>query len=404
MLSAQGAEGQTRLTISDAVREAVENNLQLHAERYQLSLAEAQMVTARLRPNPVLSLESDHLDPWTGLSDRAGVGPAEYAIRTDFLLERGDKRAHRMEAARHELEIAQLQLLDRIRSLTFEVQSVAVDVLAAKNNLALARENLVAFEEIVNINQIRFVSGDIAQVELVRTQLASLQMRNAVRRHEIELRNALERLRLLLGHTGPSGGLDVVDDFRNHEFPMQIEGVRELALERRPDYRVARQMQARSLAEVRLQLATRRLDYSIGTEFRRLHQTGNSFGVFISVPIPLFDRNQGELLRARTEQSQAEASLRMVRAEIETEIHTAYTDFNLARELLHSIENEMLHQARQVREVMEFSYRRGEASLVEFLDAQMAFNETAEAYNDARAEYARNLYLLESVSGMSVNP
>ena len=127
-------------------------------------------------------------------------------------------------------------------------------------------------------------------------------------------------------------------------------------------------------------------------------------GFFFSFPVPLFNRNQGEIERARQERRQVEARARALEATIRNEVDNAYQQYATARDLLENIEKDMLGQARQVREITEYSYRRGEASLIELLDAQRAFNDTMQSYNEARAEFARSLFLIDSTSGKAVRP
>jgi cobalt-zinc-cadmium efflux system outer membrane protein len=160
--------------------------------------------------------------------------------------------------------------------------------------------------------------------------------------------------------------------------------------------------QARSVAEIRSQIAQGKVDYTIGAEYRRqqgIAGTGNSLGFFFSAPLPLFNRNQGEIARAREERQQVEARTRALEAGMRNELDAAWQQYETARSLLTRIEGDMLDKARGVLASMEYSYRAGEASLVEFLDAQRAFNDTMQGYNEARAEYARGLYLIDSVTG-----
>jgi cobalt-zinc-cadmium efflux system outer membrane protein len=130
----------------------------------------------------------------------------------------------------------------------------------------------------------------------------------------------------------------------------------------------------------------------------------NSLGIFLSVPIPVFNRNQGEIERASLESQQLQTKAKALQSSIAAEVETAYEQYATSRNMLESLEKEMLQQAEDVRKTTEYSYRRGEASLIEFLDAQRAFNDTLQSYSDARADYARSLYLLDSISGKAVNP
>ena len=135
-----------QVTIEPAVEEALENNLSLLAERSNLPIADARIVTARLRPNPVLSLGGDYLDLLgSGFNERNGAGPSEASARVDFVFERGGKRESRVAVAEQERVGARLQLLNTIRTLMLEAQNACIEVLLAKETLVLAQESLYAF-------------------------------------------------------------------------------------------------------------------------------------------------------------------------------------------------------------------------------------------------------------------
>lgn len=391
------------VTVHQAVQEAMEKNLNLLAERYSLSIADARIVTAGLRPNPVLSLGGDHLDLLgTGYNDINGAGPPEYSIRTDFIWERGQKRRYRVDVAQQEKAVAQLQLLNATRALALDVQNSFIEVLLAKETLALAQRNQESFQRIVQISRERVRAGDLAQVELARTQLAELQFNNAVIQALAKLRIAKQRLQLLMGRLAPSETFDVAGELRREPLPFTPDTLEQQALTQRPDYQALLKSEARSQAEVRLQLAQSKSDFTFGTEYRRqqgLAGTGNSLGFFFSIPLPIFNRNQGEIERARQEQRQLAARIRAIEADIRNELSTAWQQYDAARALLTRIESDMLAQARRVLETMEYSYRSGAASLIEFLDAQRAFNDTMLSYNESRAEYARSLYLIDAAVG-----
>jgi cobalt-zinc-cadmium efflux system outer membrane protein len=129
----------------------------------------------------------------------------------------------------------------------------------------------------------------------------------------------------------------------------------------------------------------------------------NSLGLFLSIPLPVYNRNQGEIERARQEERQTQLRIRGLESAISGEVEAAYQQALTARGLLESVESRMLHHALTVREVTEYSYRRGGATLLGFLDAHKAFGDTMQGHIEARAEYARSLYLLDAVSGKAVS-
>src|SRR5262249_10017810 len=319
----------------------------------------------------------------------------------DFVLERGGKRHARIETAEDAREVSKLQLLNTTRALILDVQNAFVDVLQAKDNLALARENLQAFQSIANVNQQRVQACGLAKGELAGTQVAALQYQSAVRQGESRLRVAATRLQSLMGRAAASPSFDVQGELRRDASPLVFDTIQTEARELRPDLQALRRDEARSQAELRLPIAQGKVDYTVGTEYHREFHNGNAnaMGVFFQTAVPLFNRNQGEIERARQEARQVAARILAMQQSVETEVRNAWTQYSTSRDLLASIENGLLTQAKDVRDTMEYSYRRGEASLVEFLDAQRAFNDARQSYNDARAEYARSLYAIDSIAG-----
>lgn len=396
------------ITIDQAVREALDRNLNLLAEKFNVSIADARIMTAKLRPNPVLTVDGDYLDILGHkFNPDFNIGPREVAGRIDYVFERGGKRERRIEVANLAKSVAELNLLNATRTVIFDVESAFVDVLLAKETLKLAQENLKALNSIVDVNATRVRAGDLAQSELLRSRLAALQFQNQARQAEFKLKAARHRLQLLMGRSMLTHGFDVAGSLRRDAEPLDIGTIRQLAQQHRPDLLAIQRDQARSVADLRSQIAQGKVDYTLGTMYHQQRpNTGpaHSLGIFLSVPIPVFNRNQGEIERASLESQQLQTKAKALQSSIAAEVETAYEQYATSRNMLESLEKEMLQQAEDVRKTTEYSYRRGEASLIEFLDAQRAFNDTLQSYSDARADYARSLYLLDSISGKAVNP
>lgn len=399
-------QAQQRLTLEQAVTEAVNQNMGLLAEKANISIAEARIASAKLRPNPVVSASGDHLDVLgSGFDEFNGGGPPEYTLRTDFPLERGGKRLRRTEVAQLSRTVVELQFQNAVRGLASEIAGLFVDAQQARESLNLARENLKYFQGIVEVNQARLRAGEIAEVELMRSRLAALQQVNVVHEAESRGRAALIMLQTAMGRAAPSLTLEPADELRRDAVVEPREQWRRLALTQRPDLLAARRDLARAGAEVRLQLAQAKVDPVVGTEYRRqqgVNGLSNSLGFFVEVPLPVFNRNQGEIERARQEERQAGYRIRQMETMVAGEVDLAHDRVLTASGMLRNIEGEMLKQAQEVRSVTEFSYRRGNVSLLELLDAQRAYNETLLAFIEARAAYARSLYLLDSTSGRTV--
>ncbi len=405
-LCLQGQTAGPRLTLEQVLSEALSRNLKLIAERFNITIGEARILQSGLKPNPVLSVGGNYLDVLGSGFDpgKSAAGPTEVNARVDYLLERGRKRQERIAVAEAAKAVSQLQLLDSTRTLILDVQNGFTEVLLAKENLNLALVSLDGFNRIVAVNRTRVESGDLARVELVRSEVAALQFRNQVRQSELRLRLAKNRLQTLMGRTVFAADFDVEGALRRDPLLLTQPEILRAALAARPDLDALRRDHARSQADVRLQIAQGKVDYSIGVGYNRQlrvgsGQRGDSLGVFFSLPLPMYNRNQGEIERARQELEQIQARIRGLEQEIAAEAANAFEQYSTAKTLLESIEADMLEQATRVRDVIGFSYRRGEASFVELLDAQRTFNDTMQGLNEARAEYAKSLFLIDSISG-----
>ena len=398
------------LTIEQAVAEAARNNPALLAERLGIPVAETSLITAGLRPNPVVSYSIDHLD-WlgTGYSEANGAGPAETALRIDVPIERGGKREFRLGTAGFGKKIAEARLADSMRKLRLDVTLACIDLMEAKAKLALANDNLQSLQRIVQLNETRLQAGAIAPVELTRSRVAMLQFRAGVKTAELALATARTKLQTLLGRKSGTGSIDVAGEMKATppSQPLDLERIQATALAARPDLQAVRIEQARSQADLRLQIAQGKIDYTVGMEYRRqqgINGRGNSLGFFFSAPLPVFSRNQGEIARVRAEQDQIRKNLAALQSQVSGEVTTAYQEFESARQLMGEIERDLLRPSEEARDTTAYVYRAGASSLMDVLDAQRAFNETMSAYYDAQANYRRAAVRLSSVIGQEDLP
>ena len=404
--AARPAGAQSAFTIDQAVRQAVERNLSLIAGRLNLSVADAAIVTAQLRPNPVLSGGANSLD-WlgTGFNEINGAGPPEYSIRVDVPFERGRKRELRTEVAASAKLVAEAQLADAVRRLKLDVTVAAVDVLEAKAKLRLARENLDTLSRLVELNERRLTSGALPPLEVTRSRVAMLQYRGSVKAAELNLSQARLKMHALLGRQ-PTDSLVDIDDTLGvppAPQPADLDALQAAARSYRPDVRALHDDQARSQSDLRLQLAQGRVDYTIGAEYRRqqgVNGKGNLAGLFFSVPLPVFNRNQGEIARAEAEHEKAGRSVVALETNVASEVASAYEEYETARQLLADMERELLKPAADARAGTAYVYQAGATSLLDVLDAQRAFNETMDTYYTAQAAYRRAEARLALVAGV----
>ena len=396
------------LTIAAAIDEAVQHNLSLLAARSSLTIADAQMVSARLRPNPVASVSADHLDLLgTGFDGANNGGPPEIAVRVDLPLERGGKRDARIAVATAIRSEAEAQFAEAVRTLRQDVTLACIDVMAAQALRALVADTLRTYEGLVRVNKARVVAGSIPGFEAMRSEVAMLQFRATVVRADLDLAKATAQLRTLLGRP-PEAPLEIADALTiagGEPTTDDLAGVESRALRSRPDLLALQLMQARSLADLRLQEALGRVDYTVGAEYRRqqgISGRSNSLGFFFSTPLPLLNRNQGEIARAGAERDQAGQLIAARRAQVIADVRSAHHDYTVTRELVAGIERDLLVPAGRARDISSYTYQAGGGTLLELLDAQRAFNETMQTYVDAQANLRRAIARLNAAAGTEV--
>jgi len=393
---------QAAISIDRAVDESIRRNLNLIAQRLNVSLADAAIVAARIRPNPVLSLDADHLNI---LNINHG-DLTEASVRVDVPIVLGGKRDRRIEVAERDRKIAEIQVEDALRKLKQDVASACVDLIQAKANLALANDNLKTFEDLVQLNDKRVAAGAIAPVERTRSKVQLLQFRSSVKRAELDLSGAKTRLKGLIGRGTLDGDLDVTDDLKvtPAETVPSLAELREKAVAARPDLKALEMSQARSEADLRLQIANGIVDLSAGAEYRWSAQDHSQrlIGLFFSVPIPLSNQNAGEIARAETQRLVSARQFDALRADVFVDVNAAYEELVSARELVRGIEDELLRSAQDVRDAERKRYESGATSFLEFLDAQRAFNDARQGLNDAWATYRRAVIHLQAGVGSEV--
>src|SRR5437588_6140196 len=303
---------------------------------------------------------------------------------------------------------AEAQFADAVRVLRQEVTAACIDVLAAAATRALVVDNLRAFEDLARVNAARVAAGAIAPFESTRSQVAMLQFRSTVVRAELDLAVARARVRTLLGR-GPADPLDIAGDLSAPAAPPAPDPARleQLAYVSRPDLQALERSDARTIADLRLQEALGKIDYTVGAEYRRqqgIAGRSNSLGLFVSAPLPFSNRNQGEIARASAEHDQVERQIAARRAQIAADVGTSFREYAMTKELVESIERDLLKPAASARDISAYTYRAGGTTLLELLDAQRAFNDTMQSYVDARASLRRAASHLNAAVGTEVVP
>ena len=386
------AQANAPLTWADVRQHFEQNNPTLHAGETGISESRAQEITAYLRPNPSLTLSTDgtQLAPyegvWQPLKGTMGVATLSY------LHERDHKRELRLKSAQGATDIAISDEADLQRTLLFSLRTAFVDTLQAKAVLQLAQDNLVYWDRVLGISRDRFGAGDISGIDLDRLELQRVQFASDLQTAEVNLRTAKIALLELLNERTPVDQFDVTGTFDFSEQLPSPDEIRQMALANRPDLRAA--MQAVDQAQVNYKLAiaggssdpTFSAWYSYNPSFNNPsdHQT---LGASISVPLRIFDRNQGEKLRTQLDIARNQQLLAATQAEVFGDVDSAYAQVSGDLALLRPYKQTYLTQAERVRETVSLSYEHGAASLLDFLSAESDYRNIQLSYLNLIGSY-----------------
>jgi cobalt-zinc-cadmium efflux system outer membrane protein len=366
---AESAFGQRALTWQE-VRDRFENtNPTLRAGQIGIDESKAQEITAYLRPNPDFTSTLDQIQPFNGNPYRP-FGNALPLFTANYLHERQHKRELRLESARKATGIAISQLADQERNLLFSLRNSFVQALQAKAVLALSRENLAYYDRLLAVNNDRFKAGDIAQVDLERLELQRVQYESDVQTAETNVRTAKIQLLMLLNDRTPVEQLDVTGPFDFAETTLTLDELRNVALASRPDLQAALQAIEKAKTDYRLAVANGSTDPTFGVDAGRNPPIPAYIGFSVSIPLKIFDRNQGEKARTQLDIRRSQRLQEATQAQVFSDVDSAWAMLNSNRALLRPYKAKYLQLADKVRETVSFAYQHGGSSLLEFLNAQ----------------------------------
>ena len=381
----------TKVTLDDALQLALRQNPTLRAQQYSLLSTKANEVTAGLRPNPQA----------TFLSEQHPAGNAaipQYTASFGLPIELGGKRQRRIDAANAATRVSAYQLDDVRRQTILLVKTAYAGALIARDQLALADQNLKTLDDTERLQKIRMEKGDLSELELLRIQVQRFTFERDAADASQALATAKIALRTAAGETNIAETFDVVGELGFKEIPLDRTALMRAALDNRPDLRAAEADRARARADNRLARANAWWDITPQIEYQRIGGD-NTIGFGISIPVKIFDRNQGEIARTQAEIARVdavrEATALQVLAAVDTDLAGATTQ----RERVVRLRDVYLPKATKARDTVDYAYRRGGASLLDFLDAQRSYRETALAYLQALGTYLSAIYQLEADVG-----
>jgi len=399
-VAAQQSPPSVRIDIEQAIQMAVAHNHSLKAARTQIQQSQAQEVTASLRPNPVFAYDDLYIPIFSPsqLNSSYLDETTEFDLGISYTIERGHKRQARIQAARDQTAVTRSQVSDTERGLTFNVAQQFIGILLAKSNLQFATQDLASYEQTVNLSAEQYKAGAISEGDLLKIKLQLLQFQMDVSQARLNLVQAYASLRALLGYDALPASYDVVGELAYESLKLNQEDLQLKALQLRPDYIAAQQGVTAAKSQFSLAKANGKRDLTTTFDYTHV-AASNDAGLTLSIEIPVFDRNQGEIARTSYAIAQAQESKTAAEETVMTDVANAYEAFRTGDQVVQLYLSGYLKQAEDSRDISEYAYKRGAASLLDFLDAERSYRATQLAYRQALATYMLAIEQLREVVG-----
>ncbi len=404
----QKAQPPAQVWTWEQVKDSFElNNTTLQASRLNIDELKAQEITAHLRPNPDFSLTADG----TQVSPSNGVWkPFAGTLITpgiSYLFERRNKRNLRYQAAKEGTAIGVAQQSDSERTLLFNLRSAFVGILQAEAVVRLSKDNLEYYDRVLKISRDRFEAGDIAQIDLDRLELQRLQYESDLQNALVNLRTTKINLLALLDDRRPVDSFDVEGQFDFREDLLSLDDYRKDALNARPDLRAAVLTLKQAQTNYELAEANGSTDPTVSVWFTHNGSFNNpdalnTIGASVSIPLRVFDRNQGEKLRTKIDIDRSEKLRLGTETQVYSDVDSAYATLTSNIILLKPYKQKYLAQAVRVRDTILFSYQHGGAALLDFLNAENDYRAVQLSYVNLVGAYLTAAAQLNQAVGREV--
>ena len=400
-LASAQTQGPVRITLDEAIQMAMQHNHNLLAARTTIQQNQAEETTANLRPNPTLFGDWEYLPLFTPSAQNSAYyhDSTEADLGLGYLIERGRKRQHRLQAAKDITAQTRSLVADNERSLTYNVASLFVNVQLAESTLELAELDLKSFGKTVEIGEMRYKAGAISEDDYLKIKLQLLQFETDFQQAQLAKVQALSDLRQLLGYESVSPDYDVAGLFDYRPLKGNLEDLQLKAMQNRPDYRAAQQGVTAANSQYDLQKAIGKPDVTVQGNYS--HVNGINTATFYgSIPLPIFNRNQGEIARTRFAITQAQEQEKATSGQVMTDVRDAYEGLRENDRVIQLYRSGYLEVAQKDRDISEYAYKRGAVSLLDFLDAERSYRATQLAYRQALASYLLALEQLREAVGV----
>jgi outer membrane protein, heavy metal efflux system len=407
-------QGPVRITLDEAVQMALQHNHNQLAMMTTIQQSQAEEITQNLRPNPALFADWEYLPLGSPAHQNStlysGVSTPDYLnnntegdIGLSYLIERGGKRHDRLQAQKDITAQTKSLVADNGRGLTFQVATLFYSAQLAESTLELAEKDLKSFQQTVDISEAQYHAGGLSENDYLMIKLQLLQFESDEEQAQLARVQSLSDLRQLLGYESVSEDYDVVSSFEYQPVKVNLDDLKLKALQNRPDLRAAQQGVTAANSQLVLQKAIGKQDVTVQGNYS--HVNGINAATFYgSIPLAIFNRNQGEIARARFAITQADEQEKATNGQALTDVYDAYQGLRSNDKVVLLYISKYLDVASRSRDISEYAYHRGGLSLLVFLDAERNYRATQLAYRQALASYLLALEQLREAVGVRSLP
>ncbi len=389
------------ITLEQALELARQNNPTLRANDTLVSQNKAQEVSANLRPNPVLSLDSQYLplfSPSLFTDSNYWNDQTQYDAGVGYLFERGKKRQHRLDAAKTTTAVTEAQVSDAQRTTLAGAAQLFVAALLAKSNLEFAEGLRDSYRKTVALSEEQLKAGAISRNDALKIHLQQLQFETDANAARLAKVQALASLRQFLGFDSVPPDYDVAGNLVYGPVTLRLEDLQARALSHRPDLQAAQRAVTASRSQVGLAKANGKVDFNLTFDYTRYNQD-NLGAFYFNIPLAIFNKNQGEIARTQYAVTQSQFQQKAAEQQVLTDVRNSYEALRSSEQVILLFDHGYLDQATQSLDITKFSYEHGAASLLDFLDAERSYRSTQLSYRQALASYMTSLEQLRQAVG-----
>jgi len=394
------ANSQTKYSIQSTMAAVRANNLYLKTENFNINVAQSDVTTAKLRPNPILNNQTLQLanskyypngTEWNNRQNRQ----VWWQLTKPFQLP--PLRKYKIEYANQNVQLFQQNFGETVRNFSFDAANQWLSTWIIESRLDLLQQAYNNLDSLVKINKARLRNQVISETDLIRTELLLEQYNLQLINVKKDFKNEIQRLKFFISSTD-SIDVDIDSKIEVITIPENFDSLYNAAIDGRNDLRVAKSEIALTESNIKLQKALALPQPELGAIWNP-QNTIPYVGFFGTIKLPILDRNQGEREKSKYLQLQAQANLKNIELQLHTEVQAAFNSYRTEKESLKKFET-ILNQSQQVLENVRYSYVKGGTTIIDFLDAQRSWFDTRQLYLNQLLEYHQSYIRVLFVTGL----